>query len=319
LFSGIRSEYNQAYYSNLAAHVIVKGIEARQELVYRRIQIEGQRKNIDDYPLEAAVKDAVFMDGLCSVVTGLDQAAASVDATNEPGLDAATRTLLRARLAKEALDLPRDQLLKPEMLESIGLAGARLGMSLVGSVRGEPLVADADTDLFVTASKIVERVDGVVAEVAQEVEHAVNSRRQTLLGKLAPTDAPAAKPGALADAVKAALKEKIVAPLRLDACYSKVAAPAVEKRLAAIKKRDNATNDEQKAVADFEVTEAAREIQSARDQLLKKERLVNLDLDAYRKQRLKAVNAIDDPKQLADPKALVSEPELAASKLQGCG
>ena len=75
--------------------------------------------NLQAYPLEAAVKDAVFMDGLCSVVTGLDQAAASVDATNEPGLDAATRTLLRARLAKEALDLPRDQLLKPEMLESI--------------------------------------------------------------------------------------------------------------------------------------------------------------------------------------------------------
>ena len=43
LFSGIRSEYNQAYYSNLAAHVIVKGIEARQELsgieeVSRRFQ-----------------------------------------------------------------------------------------------------------------------------------------------------------------------------------------------------------------------------------------------------------------------------------------
>lgn len=326
LFSGIRSEYNQAYYSNLAAHVIVRGIETKQELVYGRIQREGQSKSIDLYPLEAAIKDAVYWDGLCSVVVGLDQAAASIDATNEPGLEAATRTMLRARIAKEALDLPRDQLLKPGTLENFGKAEASLGMSLVGSTRGEPIPADSEIDVFVEATKMTDRLNVAVNTAANGIEQAVNARRKILLDELtktAPGDVKsitdqAPKEGAVADAIKAAIKSKILDPLKLDVCYSNVAAPAVKKRLAAVQARDKATTDEEKVSAQYAIKDAERAIQAARDQLHKNEQLVNLDIATYQKQRLDAVSAVKDAKNLADPKVLAPDPVPSASKGQDC-
>lgn len=326
LFSGIRSEYNQAYYSNLAAHVIVRGIETKQELVYSRIQQEGQNKNLDDYPLEAAIKDAIYWDGLCSVVVGLDQAAASIDATTEPGLEAATRTLLRARIAKEALDLPRDQLLKPETLESFAKAGSGLGLSLVGSTRGQPVPSESEVDVFVQATKMTERLKAATSAAADAIEQAVTAQRKVLLDALTKTDPDKAKQitnlapkeGAVANAIQAAIKNKILDPLKLDTCYSNVAAPAVQKRLDTMKARDNATTDEEKVMAQYAIKAAEREIVAAQDELRQKEALVNLDIAAYEKQRLDAIREIKDANALANLEALAPVPVPSASKDHGC-
>lgn len=74
IFSGARSEFNQDYMSNLAAHVIVDGIEKRRQFVYDQIQKFGQKMNYAEYPVEAAIKDAFYYHGECSVVAGFRQA-----------------------------------------------------------------------------------------------------------------------------------------------------------------------------------------------------------------------------------------------------
>lgn len=321
IFSGIRSEYNQAYYSNLAAHVIVKGIETKQETVYRRIQSEGQNKSIDDYPMEAAIKDALYFDGLCSVVTGLDQASASVDATLEPGLDAATRTLLRARLAREAMDMPREQLLNPQTLDRIGLAGHRLGMSLVGSARGEPVPDANDIDLFVAASRLVERALAAGDATAAAINQAATAQREKLIAQATPDAAKgyrdkAAKTDILA-AVKSQLRTQLYDVLALDSCYMKIAAPAVEERIKAIKARDAATTDAARISADHKIALAVLEVQRAHERLRQTERLIVLDLNAYETQRVAAIEiqAIDD---VLDSAKVTGAFTLAAAKGQNC-
>jgi hypothetical protein len=325
LFSGIRSEYNQAYYSNLAAHVIVKAIETRQEIVYRRIQNEGQQKSLTHYPLEAAIKDAIYFDGLCSVVNGLDQAATSVDATLEPGLDAATRTLLRARLAREALDLPKEKLLEPETLERFGLAGSRLGMSLVGSARGPSVAEDEGVDLVESAQDLAARLKGSVDQIAENLEQASVQRRAALVEELTKTEPKQAEDvgkaapneGAVADAVRAELKKKLFEGLKLDQCFGKEAETAMQGKVAAAKAQNDAKAESEKVAAGYRMKAADRAIQAVHDGLQRKRELVALDLESYRKQRLDAigqmkVNSINDPAQIA------GSLELTASKGEGC-
>lgn len=280
IFSGIRSEYNQAYFASLAAHVIAKGIETRQDLTYRRIQLDGQRKSIDAYPLEAAIKDAIYFDGLCSVVEGLDQASASVAATTEPGIDAAMRTVLRTRLLKEAADMPRDMLLKPETLESIERAGSQLGLSLVGSVR-EP---EAETDLFNEATKMVDRINIAADDAARQIEKALLEKLKA--GKLKDEEPPA---GETAKAIRRELTEKLLAPLKLDACYSKLAAGAIEQRVKAAQLLADAKTDEKRAAAQLGFNEATRAIATARDRLRTKEQLVLSAITSYRDATITAI------------------------------
>jgi hypothetical protein len=298
IFSGIRSEYNQAYFASLAAHVIAKGIETRQELVYRRIQTEGQNKAIDAYPLEAAIKDAIYFDGLCSVVAGLDQASASVDATTEPGMDAAMRTVLRARLLKEAADMPREMLLKPETLESMRLAGARLGVSLVGSTRGEPVVAAVETDLFTAVTKMVERINAAADYAALVIEKAALDRKNVLLDQLKDADMrkklsdKGPKEGEIVKVIRPKLTEKLLAPLKLDVCYSKLASGAVDQRNKAAEQLAKVKTDAERAAADLALSEAALAVAAAHEKLRTKERLVMLEIASYREARVKAVQQV---------------------------
>lgn len=299
IFSGIRSEYNQAYFASLAAHVIAKGIETRQEIVYRRIQTEGQSKAIDSYPLEAAIKDAIYFDGLCSVVAGLDQASASVDATIEPGMEAAMRTFLRARLLKEVADMPREMLLKPETLDSIGLAGARLGLSLVGSTRGEPVVAADDTDLFIVGTKLVERINAAADYAALVIEKSALDRKKVLLDQLKDADIKkklydkGPKEGEIVNVIRPKLTEKLLAPLKLDACYSKLASSAVEQRIKAADLIAKVKTDAERVAADLALGEAARAIAAAYEKLRTKERLVMLEIASYREAQVKAVQQVE--------------------------
>jgi hypothetical protein len=100
IFSGTRAEWNQDFLSNLAVHVIVSGIETRQQQIYTQIVQNGQNKTIEQYTVEAAIKDALFYHGQCSVVTGLEVASNSIKLAAEPGIDAATVAMLKVKNAQ---------------------------------------------------------------------------------------------------------------------------------------------------------------------------------------------------------------------------
>lgn len=306
LFSGIRAEYNQTYYSNLAAHVIIKGIEVKQELVYRQIQSEGQTKSVDNYPMEAAIKDAMFFDGQCSTVTGLTQAGASIEATTEPGLEALTRGILRARIAKEAADMPRDQLLNPDTLRKLESAAKQVGISLVGSVRGSAVAPASETDPFVLAAKMVERVAASAQATGSAVEQAAIAKRKQLTDAVRKTDPKKAdgyekdapKTGALADAVAKVVTDQLIGPMKLEQCYSQYVSPAVLKRETAIKARDAAKGADV-VKAEFDLKEAARGIEAAVSQLSAMEQLVGVDRDVYQYGLMATINDAQTPDQLS--------------------
>ena len=101
LFSGTQAEYNSAYYSNLAAHVIAQGIELRQSRMQRDLVQARQELSIDAYSMEAAINDAIVMDGTCSTVVGLLEAADSIKEASNPGLARAAEVLAGVRVMNE--------------------------------------------------------------------------------------------------------------------------------------------------------------------------------------------------------------------------
>jgi len=102
--SGINAEYNQAYFGNLFYNVISKAIDERRREAYREIQEYGQKKDLADYPVEAAIKDAIVYDGMCSAVSAMEYAEQSVRLVNDPGLDRLNRVLVKVNQARTILE-----------------------------------------------------------------------------------------------------------------------------------------------------------------------------------------------------------------------
>ena len=101
-FSGaVAAEYNQAYFANLAAHVVAAGIDRQRGRIYEQIYTNGQPQPIDKYNLPAAIRDAFRYHGACSMVTGLIEAQESIRVAENPGLDAAGRVVVKAKHLQE--------------------------------------------------------------------------------------------------------------------------------------------------------------------------------------------------------------------------
>lgn len=101
LLSGAQAEFNGAYYSNLAAQVIVQGVDLRMAKLRKELLESRQGKGIDEYSLEAAINDALVIDGACSTVTGLTEAADSIKEVATPGLNRAASVIAAVKAAGE--------------------------------------------------------------------------------------------------------------------------------------------------------------------------------------------------------------------------
>jgi hypothetical protein len=93
IFSGVQAEFNSSYYSNLAAHVIVQGIEMQQQRLLSQLMKDRSTRSLTDYGMEAAIKDALYFDGTCSTVSGLIEAAESIKEVSNPGLPRAAEVI----------------------------------------------------------------------------------------------------------------------------------------------------------------------------------------------------------------------------------
>lgn len=86
--SGLRAEHNQSHYSDMAAHVIVKGINRRRDNILSGI-IQARTCSARDYSVEMAIADAVAYHGACSLVGGLEQADVALGGLRiDAGIDA---------------------------------------------------------------------------------------------------------------------------------------------------------------------------------------------------------------------------------------
>lgn len=103
VLSGIKAEYNQDFYGNLFYSVITKAIDEQRKDAYRQIQTYGQSKSLTQYPVEAAIKDAILYDGTCSAVSAMEFAENAVQLVNDPGMDGMMRFLLKANQSRYIL------------------------------------------------------------------------------------------------------------------------------------------------------------------------------------------------------------------------
>lgn len=110
LFSGIEAEYNQAYYSNLAAHVIISGIELRQSQLRESLYPGARDRSITEYTLGSAITDALVFDGSCSTLTGLILAQDSIQQVTNPGPKAAMNAMLYARTMRAIQETTNEEL-----------------------------------------------------------------------------------------------------------------------------------------------------------------------------------------------------------------
>jgi hypothetical protein len=97
LSSAVGAEYNQAYFANLAAHVVAAGIDLQRARIYEQIFSNGQTQPIEKYTVQAAIRDAFRFHAACSVTAGLNEAQESIRLAENPGLEAAGRVVLRAK------------------------------------------------------------------------------------------------------------------------------------------------------------------------------------------------------------------------------
>ncbi len=174
VFSGARAEYNQDFLANLAAHVIVDGIERRQKEVYAQIANEGQKKAYADYPVDAALKDALYYHGLCSVVTGFQVAQDSIKEIDNPGLSTSIRTLAKIKVAQKLDKMDPAQTDIASLLKQASevasfdyiRAGTYLGGVGTATVPLEIRVADGLEALAAHVS-VVAAADATLGKVAQ--------------------------------------------------------------------------------------------------------------------------------------------------------
>jgi hypothetical protein len=99
LGTGLRAEYNNEFYANLAVSVITRGIEEKRNVLRAKLNA-SQHIPYDNYDIAAAVTDAVQFDSSCNIVNGLELANEAIQRFNEPGLDAINRTLLKGKLTR---------------------------------------------------------------------------------------------------------------------------------------------------------------------------------------------------------------------------
>jgi len=79
--SGVRGEWNQDYFNNLAVQVITAGIDSGRDKLYQTIK-QSQGSPYASYTVMAAINDAVTYHAACSSIVGLQVANASIQQAN---------------------------------------------------------------------------------------------------------------------------------------------------------------------------------------------------------------------------------------------
>lgn len=106
--SGIRAEFNQNYFANQTIQVLTTGMETRRAALYEAI-LDCQKLDYKDYPVQAAVKDAMEYHASCSLITGLEVAASAIQRVKNPGITEFEETYKRFKKITAMGDIPKNE------------------------------------------------------------------------------------------------------------------------------------------------------------------------------------------------------------------
>lgn len=108
VISGIRAEFNQNYFANQTIQVLTTGMETRRAALYEAI-LDCQKLNYKDYPVQAAIKDAMEYHASCSLITGLEVAASAIQRVKNPGITEFEETYARLKKIKAMGEIPKNE------------------------------------------------------------------------------------------------------------------------------------------------------------------------------------------------------------------
>ena len=178
MLSGVQAEYNANYYSNLAAHVIVQGIETHQARLQTQVIQARQPLSLAEYSMEAAIKDAIHYDGTCSTVTGLLEAAESIKEVTNPGLPRAAEIIAAVKATGEIAksDNISDLMSTGKLAKLLKQASPSTSPLIVASVK--PGGASGNVmDQLAMSSQAESRIREAVATHAAELAGAYGAAR----------------------------------------------------------------------------------------------------------------------------------------------
>lgn len=140
--SGVRAEFNQDYFSNLTVAVITSGINLKRHEIYDEIVRYGAQRDERHYSVEAAVKDALFYHGECSLMAGVEKAGDSIKLAQDPGLDAVNRTLFKVNQMRK---IAQEQITDPA--EVPGMGANTIKLLQAGKPTGGDFIDDSSDTL----------------------------------------------------------------------------------------------------------------------------------------------------------------------------
>jgi len=95
--SGINAEFQEKFFARLTIQVLTKAMGVRRKNIYEAILDRRLVKDKDGnvtghadltaYPVEAAIKDALSYHAACSLIAGLEEAGASIERADNPGIE----------------------------------------------------------------------------------------------------------------------------------------------------------------------------------------------------------------------------------------
>ncbi|WP_084420184.1 hypothetical protein [Henriciella litoralis] len=132
--SGIGAEFSQSYLYSLTFDVISKGIDVRQDRLREQIStrrgtpviVQAAQRNstdsarrfelssddkvtaIDRYSLEEAITDALRYHAACTTISGLEEAAVSIDIRQNPGIDQVASILKKVGVLQSQMLITSD-------------------------------------------------------------------------------------------------------------------------------------------------------------------------------------------------------------------
>lgn len=217
ILSGVQAEYNGTYYSNLAAHVIVQGIEVHQNRLLNTLITERHNKSINDYSMEAAIRDAVHFDGTCSTVVGLLEASESIKEAVNPGLPRAMQVIGAIKATAEVATASD--------IKTLVASGEWDRLSKLTQITASPLVVtqiQAAPERALAArlaraqgvkAALNAAVDQAASELATAYEQTVQALSEGERQKVLP-------PGDLSKNFVTAVNDALAQQLALDACVA---------------------------------------------------------------------------------------------------
>ncbi|MDP7502486.1 MAG: hypothetical protein QF774_00320 [Nitrospinota bacterium] len=179
--SGVDAEFSQAFFKDVAVHVITPGVDSRRDRKLKAIRGK-QGRNINKYNVQAAIRDALDYHNQCTLNAGMEEAADSIKTVRDPGMTAARETLRKAiglqkdigkletataeRAEKIKRKLEEEELLEGpnpsfELKEKIPESGI-IGAKMEASVKKSVAALKKEVATLKTAKKIT---DGEAANV----------------------------------------------------------------------------------------------------------------------------------------------------------